>query len=51
MPHGCNFVTYVSDEVQNLTMGAAKIYTALLLAIPCVLAIVGAVVLIRRKNR
>jgi hypothetical protein len=51
MPHGCNFVTYVSDDVQNLTMGAAKLYTALLLTIPCALAIVGAVVIIRRKNR
>ena len=51
MPHGCNFVTYVSDDMQNLTMGTAKLYTALLISIPCALAIVGAVVIIRRKNR
>ena len=51
MPYGCNSVTYVSDDLKNLTMGAARTYTAVLLAIPVILAVTGAVVIIRRKNR
>lgn len=50
-PYGANSVTYVSDDLKNLTMGEAKLYTALLLAIPAVLAAVGFAVIIRRKNR
>lgn len=51
LPYGANSVTYVSDELKNLTMGTARLYTTLLLAIPAALAVVGAVVTIRRKNR
>jgi LPXTG-motif cell wall-anchored protein len=32
-------------------MGTAKIYTALLLAIPVLISAVGAILIIRRKNR
>ena len=51
MPYGCNSVTLDNTVLENLRMGTARLYTALLLAIPAVLGIAGAVVIIRRKNR
>ncbi|MBQ8879244.1 MAG: Gldg family protein [Clostridia bacterium] len=51
MPYGCNSIVYDSLLLENLTMGTAKLYTAALLVIPAAVAVVGAVVLIRRKNR
>ena len=51
MPYGCNDIVYDSQLLENLTMGTAKLYTAVLLTFPAVLAVLGAVVLIRRKNR
>lgn len=50
-PYGCNQVIYDTQILENLTMGAAKAYTALILAIPTALAIVGTVIIVRRKNR
>lgn len=50
-PRGCNFVTYRSAILENLTMGRAKTYTALILAIPAVLTVVGTIIIVRRKNR
>ena len=50
-PYGCNRVTYRSNILENLTMGRAKLYTAIILAVPTVLAIVGIVTITRRKNR
>lgn len=50
-PRGCNVVTYRSSILENLTMGAAKTYTAIILAIPAALAVFGTVTIIRRKNR
>lgn len=51
MPYGCEPLLYSSDILENLTMGTAKIYTAVAMLIPATIAIVGAVVIIRRKNR
>lgn len=51
VPHGCNTVYTVTSMLENLTMGTARTITALLLAIPAVIAVIGAVVVIRRKNR
>ena len=51
MPYGCNSVVYDDGILENLPMGAAKLYTAALVAIPVIIAAVGAVVMIRRKNR
>ena len=51
MPYGCRSVVYDEQKLENLTMGAARGYTAALLAIPALLAAVGAVVMIRRRNR
>ena len=50
-PYGCNQVIYETQILENLTMGTAKAYTALILAIPAALAIVGTVIIVRRKNR
>ena len=51
MPYGCREVMYASRVLENLTMGAARIYTAIVIAIPAAIAIIGAVVIIRRRNR
>ena len=50
-PRGCNTVTYRTSIIENLTMGRAKLYTAITLMIPVALAVFGAVTIIRRKNR
>ena len=51
IPYGCNTVFYSNDTLENLTMKSARIYTVAILAIPTLLAFVGAVVVIKRKNR
>ncbi len=51
MPYGCNSIVYDTATLENLTMGTARAYTAVLLAIPAALCVFGAVTLIRRKNR
>lgn len=51
MPYGTSSIVYDSYMLENLTMGTARIYTAIIMAVPAVLAIVCAVVFIRRKNR
>ena len=50
-PRGTNQVMYRSKILENLTMGTAKIYTAIILAIPVALAVIGTITIIRRKNR
>ena len=50
-PYGCNTVLTDRSSLQNLTMRAARTYTAILMAIPVALAVVGAVIIIKRKNR
>ncbi len=49
--YGCKPMLYETSILENFTMGKARIYTALILAIPAALAITGTVILIRRKNR
>lgn len=51
MPYGCRSVVFNDLKLENLTMGTARVYTAILLAIPVALAAAGTVVIIRRKNR
>lgn len=51
MPYGCRSVVYNEQILENLTMGTARIITAILMAIPLFIAIVGAAILVRRKNR
>ena len=51
VPYGCNVIYMNTGVLENLTMGTARIYTAFILALPIAIAIFGAVVTIRRKNR
>ena len=51
MPYGCQSVLYDSNVLENLTMSTANLYTAIVIAVPAIIAVVGAVVVIRRKNR
>ncbi|MBQ8719784.1 MAG: Gldg family protein [Clostridia bacterium] len=51
IPYNCNTVVYDTQTLENLSMGTARLYTALIMAIPAAIAVVGAVVIIKRKNR
>ena len=51
MPYGANSIVFNNQVLEGLTMGMANIYSAILIAIPAVVGLVGAVTLIRRKNR
>lgn len=51
IPYGIEPVLYESTTLENLTMRAAKIYTALILAVPVALAVTCGVITVRRKNR
>ena len=51
LPYGCKPVIYSSSILQNLTMGTARLYTALAMLAPAAIAVVGTVILIRRKNK
>lgn len=50
-PYGCNQVMYDTQILENFTMGRARTYTAILLAIPAALALTGLIIIVRRKNR
>ena len=50
-PRGCNQVLYTDGIIENLTMGKARLYTAILFVFPAALAVVGIITLRRRKNR
>ena len=49
--YGARSVLYVSGTLENLTQSGATAYTVLLMIIPVALAVLGAVVVIRRKRR
>ena len=51
MPYGTNSIVYDNQVLENLTMGTARLYTGIILAVPAALAVLCAVILIRRKNR
>ncbi len=51
MPYGCKPIFYDSQILENLTMGTAGVYAAVAMLIPAAIAVVGAVVLVKRKNR
>ncbi len=50
-PYGCRTVPYSTDRLEDLTMGTARLYTILIMAIPAAIAAVGFVINKRRKNR
>lgn len=51
LPYGCTSNVYDNQTLENLTLGATRLYTVLALIPPMVIAVAGAVVVIRRKNR
>lgn len=51
LPYGCRVVNLSMDMLENLTARAARIYTAIIFAIPAALAVIGFVLLRRRRNR
>lgn len=51
IPYGCKAVLMDTTTLENLTMGTAKLYTALLMCIPAAFGIVGTIIIVRRKNR
>ena len=51
LAYGSSIISFETPILEGLTMQTAGIYTAIIMAIPVALAVVGAVVLIRRKNR
>lgn len=50
-PHGCRAVIYETQNLENLTMGTARLYTALIMLVPAAIIGVGVFVIVRRKNR
>ncbi len=51
MPYGCNVAYYDSGVLENLTMGTKRIFTGIILAVPVPIAIFGAALIVKRKNR
>jgi hypothetical protein len=51
MPYGCLPVVYDTGILENLTLGTRIVYTAVIMAIPTALAVLGVAVVIRRRNR
>ena len=51
MPYGCDVMKSDTSTLENLTMGTARIYTALILAVPVAIAVAGTVIVNKRKNR
>ncbi len=50
-PYGCGGIRMNTEMLEGLTMGTARIYTVIACLIPAAIAICGAVIIIRRKNR
>ena len=51
LPYGTSIISFRTTTLEGLTMGTAKIYMAVLMALPVCVGVVGAVILTRRKNR
>lgn len=51
MSYGIRGYVYNDNILENLTMGTARAFTAAIIAVPVLLAAVGTVVVVRRKNR
>ena len=51
LPYGTSIISFRDTALEGLTMGTARIYMAALMALPACAAVVGAVILTRRKNR
>ena len=51
MPYGCKAFIYDNQVLENLTMGTARAYMTVVLMIPACIAVLGTVIIIKRKNR
>lgn len=51
MPYGCNVMRWEVTLLENLTMGRARLYTALIMTVPVAVAITGIVIVSKRKYR
>ncbi len=51
VPIGCGIIHFNSGVLQNLTAKSMRVYTVLIFTIPAALAVLGTVVVVRRKNR
>ena len=51
LPYGTSIISFRATTLEGLTMGTARIYMAVLMALPVCVAITGVVILTRRKNR
>ena len=51
MPYGCDIERWDNFFLENLTMGRARLYTAIIMAIPAALAVTGSVIVYKRKYR
>lgn len=50
-PYGTSSIVFTTGALDGFTMGRARLYTAIIMAIPVALAVVGTVIIIKRKNR
>ncbi len=51
LPYGCNILYFDTSTLQNMTTKMMRVYTVLVFVIPAVAAVLGTVVVIKRKNR
>ncbi len=51
IPYGCRTMPMTSTALEDLTLGTARILTAVLIAVPVILAVCGTVIVLRRKYR
>jgi len=50
-PYGCRTVPYETGRLEDLTMGTARVWTVLIMAVPVLILGAGIVINKRRKNR
>ena len=50
-PYGCTPIHFNNESLENFTMRTARMYTVLILTVPVIIAVVGVVILKKRKNR
>lgn len=51
LPYGCNNVIYDTGMLENLSKSMKNMYTIIIMAIPAAIAVTGAIITTRRKNR
>lgn len=49
--YGTSSIVFKTNTLNGFTIGNARVYTAIIMSLPVILAIVGAVTVIKRKNR